>query len=397
MKINSTLFKVHLKEIRFQPFIFYCVVFCMMLPGCDSKQGIKSSKLEGEWVAADGSILIIHQDSIFHSSFDGFKKIQLNNDALTFIDEEDTIKIVPVFMDHDKINLTYYSSDDTFNEKYTRLSSSANTQLNSFDSISFYSGGCYGTCPVFAIDIACSGEFQYHGIMYMKDSTLFSGVLPFPFLLQLDKFVQACDVDSSIRHFHPNYSISDQLSRAMSILHKNGKKFATTQYSVSGPPSYKNLYQYLSNLVALIDLGYVIKHPLKGTHYFESILTDCHNLEDSISYMSNFDSVNYRLPQYSELGKDINQIVNSCINKDLVNNVEDDHFYFVEYQIDTNGNIKVSDAGMKFKQDLSSEINHLVEQDINHCFAQLKSFKAAIYAGRKVEMNSYMHVYYGRD
>ena len=108
-------------------------------------------------------------------------------------------------------------------------------------------GGCYGTCPQYAVKITSNGKVQYFGRNYVKRLGNSTGQIPMEEFRGLAEFVK----DAGVAGMHDMYvnDVTDYetVYTAFTI---NGKQKLIMNYADSGPSSLWAIEQLIDKLVA---------------------------------------------------------------------------------------------------------------------------------------------------
>lgn len=109
--------------------------------------------------------------------------------------------------------------------------------------ISFYSSGCFGTCPSFALEIETSGRFKYFGDAYTEKVGGYKGQISEPDYKRLLNLVHCLPLNSMKDHYAANGTDNQTLSLS---LYSQGKWKDVYVYSHSDEPvELRMLLDYL--------------------------------------------------------------------------------------------------------------------------------------------------------
>ena len=114
----------------------------------------------------------------------------------------------------------------------------------------FATGGCYGTCPIQAIDIDSTLAFKYHGIEYTDKKGFYTGVVTSDFWDTLNIKLESINYKKLDTAY--NHSVDD-LSTEIFIYYKDTVKHIYGQ-SASLPDSVMTVYGWLLNSMRTFEL-----------------------------------------------------------------------------------------------------------------------------------------------
>lgn len=107
--------------------------------------------------------------------------------------------------------------------------------------IRFDAGPCFGSCPIFKMEIQSTGHAGYEAKMFNRDTGNFSTVISKSSLDSLYRLVAIADV----LQLKDAYSVdaSDLPEYHLQVLFKNGKIKTIADYGPSGPAVLKAVYE----------------------------------------------------------------------------------------------------------------------------------------------------------
>ncbi|HRO74643.1 MAG TPA: DUF6438 domain-containing protein [Crocinitomicaceae bacterium] len=112
---------------------------------------------------------------------------------------------------------------------------------NEITRIVFATGGCYGTCPIQAIDIDSTLNFNYHGVRYTRKKGFYTGVVTKGFWDTLNMKLE----NINFKELDTTYEYSvDGLSTEIFIYYNNKVKHIHGEYS-DLPDSVRIVYDWL--------------------------------------------------------------------------------------------------------------------------------------------------------
>ena len=125
-----------------------------------------------------------------------------------------------------------------------------NGRNNEIKRIVFATGGCYGTCPIQAIDIDSTLTFKYHGIEYTDNKGFYIGVVTSGFWDTLNIKLESVDY----KQLDTMYDRSvDDLSTEIFIYYNDKVKHIYGQ-SASLPDSVMRVYDWLLKSMRTFEL-----------------------------------------------------------------------------------------------------------------------------------------------
>lgn len=112
--------------------------------------------------------------------------------------------------------------------------------------IDFKAGGCFGTCPEFAMTIMNSGTAHYDAGMFDERHGQFTTTIR---RQQLDSLL-AYMTDADLLDLKDNYStlITDLTTYTLTVTFANGRRKTIVDYGQSGPERLKRIYPLLFSL-----------------------------------------------------------------------------------------------------------------------------------------------------
>lgn len=115
-----------------------------------------------------------------------------------------------------------------------------------FDALTFKTGYCYGTCPVFSMSILAGGRAEYEAFEYNKVKGRFSTTIA---PLQLDSLKQAVK-QANILTLLNEYAVgaTDHPTYRLTIRLTNGRVKTIVDYGPDGPAQLKHIYGILFRL-----------------------------------------------------------------------------------------------------------------------------------------------------
>lgn len=125
-----------------------------------------------------------------------------------------------------------------------------NVPKNEIKRIVFATGGCYGTCPIQAIDIDSKLTFNYHGIEYTDKKGFYKGVVTSGFWDTLNFKLESINYKQLDTIYDRS---SDDLSTEIFIYYNDKVKHIYGQ-SASLPDSVMNVYDWLLKSMGTFEL-----------------------------------------------------------------------------------------------------------------------------------------------
>lgn len=114
----------------------------------------------------------------------------------------------------------------------------------------FATGGCYGTCPIQAIDIDSTLTFKYHGIEYTDKKGFYTGVVTSGFWDTLNIKLESINYKQLDTAYVHSY---DDLSTEVFIYYNSKVKHIYGQ-SASLPDSVMTVYNWLLESMRTFEL-----------------------------------------------------------------------------------------------------------------------------------------------
>lgn len=131
------------------------------------------------------------------------------------------------------------------------------------EKIVFATGGCYGHCPIQAIQIDSSLTIKYHGVKYTEKIGFYSGIISRNFWDTLNKKLE----NINYQQLDSTYQNSvDDLSTEIFIYYDNKFKHIYGQ-SASLPDSVMNVYLWMMSEIKQLKL-----QPIKDSLIFPTII-----------------------------------------------------------------------------------------------------------------------------
>lgn len=123
--------------------------------------------------------------------------------------------------------------------------------IHSIEKISYSTTGCFGSCPVFNLEILADRSSSWHAERYNKINTeQVKG--NFTAIIDVSKYNELTDMINYLdfENLKDNYSIpwSDNPSSTLTITYDNGKTKTIHDYGLQGTFGLSTLYKLLSNL-----------------------------------------------------------------------------------------------------------------------------------------------------
>ncbi len=261
-----------------------------------------------------------------------------------------------------------------------------------FSVIKYSSGTCFGPCPAFSIEIDSNGSFLYSGGSFAQAPHICRGRLAEPFINWLKYFLDQCKWRRLEAHYNPKVNISDMVTEYLFISFPDDPSYSMTNYANSAPKELSNLTSYLYDIGRLLDLHYLRRGTESGEHYFISDLEKCKDMEDSIRYMIDFDSIKYKLPGYPEGLDIIRKTISANIDKTLNPYAYNLLDVGVDYAIYTDGTIKI--IRDYILSDTTKKVPLNIQKDLTHAFSSLKNATPGVFNGKEVIVKRTLSVMY---
>ncbi len=117
---------------------------------------------------------------------------------------------------------------------------------NEITRIEFKTSGCFGSCPVYELDISKNGEATYNGIDFVDKKGEYKLQIDKKDWNYLESFVKSIDLEKLKDEYEVNWT--DDQTSYLTVYSNNGTKKSIKDYGMVGTLKLSILYAYFSEL-----------------------------------------------------------------------------------------------------------------------------------------------------
>lgn len=372
------------KQLLFIAFLF------IILFSCNS--GRKENYI---WIGRDGNLIVFSGDSCFIPYFGCF--VKLYGDSINIKDDVVTREFKLKQTGDSLILSEKDSTGSHFSRSFYKLNQ-IESKPSSFRNLSYYTNrATWPESQWNSINIDSLGNFQFHknttrwNKNFSKDTfDNVDGVIPPRFVGVLNNLLEKCEWK---KYYQKKAQWYEGSINSFSIAFPNGEKFTYFDYEEPCPEELRNVFNYIRCLSNLVDNCYFEKKQSLTPHYYDAELTACYNQLDSIRYMRQFDSINYRFPEYPDGMDQIQAIVQQNIHQELGKRTSDEVRFVVDYVIEKDGSIHMVNPQME-DHPFDPNTQVLFSNDLVQAFSKLNRCQPAIFNGKNFAVHDVLQVYY---
>ncbi len=202
----------------------------------------------GFWRSGTG-IFLVSDSIITHPYYDtpGYFNYKLTRDSLTIFDkcisdDEENFSAQVLSVGEEKLTLLY--EKDTVN--FTKINT---TKPSIFKKVTFEAGMCFGTCPVFNVEINSDGNGVFNGLKYTKIKGLKKFTLNSKKVQEISQLLELVDIKNYPEdRFSP---LPDDSMKNMTIEYENEEPIVIKGGLFGG--QYYNVIKFFNQFETLLE------------------------------------------------------------------------------------------------------------------------------------------------